>query len=313
VRLLVTGATGVLGAEVVPLLVAHGDEVHAVARERAGRERLEASGAVPVVSDLFDSGQLRKAVHGVHAVLHLATAIPPLARMHRPKAWVLNDRLRDEVTGMIVDASLDADVEVLVFPSVTFNYADAGDAWIDEDAPLDPPFAATKSALAAEAHVRRFTEAGRRGVVLRLARLYGPGRASIEVAAMARRGRLLVLGRGCNHVSSLHVEDAGRALATAPDLPAGIYNVADDHPRTALELAEATVAGLAGRRVCRVPTPMARTLLGNATRLLTVSQRVDARRFRHATGWHAQHPDAAAWWSQAQRWIAPGADRAEDR
>jgi nucleoside-diphosphate-sugar epimerase len=133
--------------------------------------------------------------------------------MHRAAAWATNDRLRDEATRTLVDAALAADVEAVVFPSITFNYADGGDSWLDEDAPLDPPFAPTRSALAAEGHLARFTSAGRRGVVLRLARLYGPGRASAEVAAMARHGRMIVIGRGANLVSSLHVEDAGSALA----------------------------------------------------------------------------------------------------
>jgi nucleoside-diphosphate-sugar epimerase len=299
VRLLVTGATGVLGAEVVPLLVGRGEEIHAVARSTAAREHLDAAGTRPVAIDLFDSSQVRKAVREVDAVLHLATAIPPLARMHRRKEWALNDRLRDEVTGTIIDAALDANVEVVVFPSVTFNYADAGDSWIDEQAPLDLPFAATESALAAEAHMHRFTETGRRGVVLRLARLYGPGRASAEVAEMARTGRMVVVGSGSNFVSSLHTADAGRALVAALDAPAGVYNIADDHPSSARDLTEAIVEGVAGRGLRQLPTPVARVLLGRATRLLTVSQRIDAARFRRTTGWTPSHPDAATWWRAA--------------
>jgi nucleoside-diphosphate-sugar epimerase len=302
-RLLVTGTTGALGAEVVPRLVAQGHEIDAVVRISGTHEPLVSTVARVVSLDVFDPAAVRSALHGVDGIVHLATSIPPLSRMHRAAAWATNDRLRDEATRTLVDAALAADVEAVVFPSITFNYADGGDSWLDEDAPLDPPFAPTRSALAAEGHLARFTSAGRRGVVLRLARLYGPGRASAEVAAMARHGRMIVIGRGANLVSSLHVEDAGSALAAGIRLPAGIYNVADDRPRTALELAEATVTGLAGRGIRRVPTPLARILLGSATRLLTVSQRVDAGRLRRATGWQPRHPDASAWWREAHRWF----------
>jgi nucleoside-diphosphate-sugar epimerase len=294
-KLLVTGATGVLGRDAVPGLVAAGHDVVAATRDHHDRDRVPTD-ARPIRLDLFDPIAVREAVRDVDGVVHLATAIPPLARMHRRRAWAANDRLRAEATGVLVDAAIASGTELFVFPSISFTYADGGDAWLDEEAPIDPPFGATESALVAERHVQRLTRAGGRGVVLRLARLYGPGRASEEQIAQARAGRNVVVGSGDNHVSSLHRHDAGRAIAAAIDVPAGVYNVAEDRPTTAAELAEAISEGIAGPAPRRLPVGLARLLVGRASRLLTVSQRISNRRFRRASGWSPKHPEATAWW-----------------
>lgn len=290
-RIIVPGATGVLGRAVVPLLVEKGHEVAGVARSSEGKEWLERSGAHPLEVDLFDPAAVAASVAGAQAVINLATAIPSLALMSRRRAWRLNDRLRTEAVDNLVEASLEAGVPLLVQPSVTLNYADGGSEWLNEESPLDPPLAATESALYAEDAIRQFTAAGGRGVVLRLSRLYGPGRASSELLDMVRRGQGAVVGDGGNFTSNLHVEDAGTAVAAAMDTPEGTYNVTDDRPVTALEWMSAVAAAVKAPAPRQIPRWLARTLLGSAFRLLTISQRVSNRRFRQATGWEPHHPD----------------------
>jgi 2-alkyl-3-oxoalkanoate reductase len=55
VQVLLTGATGVIGARVVPLLVAEGHTVTAVGRSADKRALLEGMGAIPIRVDLFPS------------------------------------------------------------------------------------------------------------------------------------------------------------------------------------------------------------------------------------------------------------------
>ena len=90
----VTGATGVLGRAVVPLLVAAGHRVRGLARSNANEAALRRLGAEPVVADLFAVESLRQAVAGSDAILHLATKIPPPNAAARPAAWDANDRIR---------------------------------------------------------------------------------------------------------------------------------------------------------------------------------------------------------------------------
>jgi nucleoside-diphosphate-sugar epimerase len=92
-NVLVTDATGIIGRQAVPRLLQAGHDVAGVARSDAGADWLRAVGATPVQVDLFDPAMVRAAVANANAVVHLATAIPPLARMRRPGAWRPNERL----------------------------------------------------------------------------------------------------------------------------------------------------------------------------------------------------------------------------
>ena len=195
-RILVTGASGVLGRVTVPLLRDLGHDL-----------------ATPSSSelDLFDAERMREAVRDTQAVLHLATRIPTPDCRKLPGAWDENDRLRAHATRLLVDGALSADTALIVVPTVAFVYP-PGPA--DESTPRTDLPDSLHSALEAEGHLRRFTDAGRRGVVLRLGSLYGPGAASPTPTD--------------RYNAHLHTHDAGRAFVAALSCPGGIYNVCDD-------------------------------------------------------------------------------------
>jgi len=210
VRVLVTGGTGVLGRAFRPLAETAGHDVRA-----PGRAEL----------DLFDPVAVAPAVRDVHAVLHLATRIQPLARLQQPEAWRENDRLRAEASAILVDAALAANVKTYIQPTVTFVYP--GDRPVSEETPVGDVPVILRSALAAEQQAARFAEAGRRGVVLRLGLLDGPGTGRDHPSP----------GLG----ATLHAEDAGQALLAALDVPSGVYNVCRDGERVSnRRFAEAT-------------------------------------------------------------------------
>ena len=190
-RILVTGGSGVLGQALVPLLEAADHEVRAPAHEEL---------------DLFDLEVVVEAARAAGAIYHLATRIPPHEVRGDPAVWRENDRLRAEAARLLVDAALAGTAEVYVQPSVTFFYPPG--AAVDEETPVGPVALHLESALAAEREATRFAEAGRRGVVLRLGSLDGPG----------------------TH-GTLHVADAGRALLAALGVPSGVYNVVRDGER----------------------------------------------------------------------------------
>lgn len=295
-KILFTGATGVIGRRALPALVAAGHDVTAVSRSDRDAAWLEGLGARPVPLDLFDRGAVKEAAGGMDAIVHFATAIPPLAAMGDRAAWGMNDRLRSEATAVLVDVALAQGVERFIQESVSFIYRDGGEAWIDENATIDPPREVLESAVDAERHVDRFTEAGNIGVSLRLGRLYGPGPVSGDYLEAVRNRKVPVVGRGRNYVSSLNIDDAGSAVGAALMAPAGIYNVADDRPLTSAELTDAVAELLGARRPRRVPEFLARMVAGPSTSLLTVSQRISNRKFRQATGWHPHYPSAVEGW-----------------
>jgi nucleoside-diphosphate-sugar epimerase len=198
-RHFVTGGTGVLGRALRPLAEAAGHEL-----AMPGHRDL----------DLFDPDAVAGALRDADAVLHLATRIPSLERRD-PDAWRENDRLRTEAARVLVDAALGAGAAVYVQPTVTFVYPAEGPA--SEDTPIGPVAPNLRSALAAEREAERFAAAGRRGVVLRLGLLDGPGTGHDEPIR--------------TYGATLHVHDAARAVLAAPTLPSGIYNVCRDGER----------------------------------------------------------------------------------
>lgn len=297
-NVLFTGATGVLARETIPLLTAAGHEVTAVVRQPSNTQWLRSLGVRTTVLDLFDPAAVHTAVAGHDAVFHFATSIPPAAKMARRKAWEMNDRLRRDATRHLVDGSLLHDVGVFVQESVSFLYADGGRTWLTEDAPVEPVWGVLDSALEAESQAARLTDAGGRGIVLRLARLYGPGSVSAGYLDSVAARKVPIVGSGDNYVSYLHAADAGDAVFAALDAPAGVYNVSDGSPvTTANELAFLSdLLGVDQPR--RVPYPVARTAAGRAARLLTVSHRVSADRFRAVTGWEPNHPSVREGWPE---------------
>jgi uncharacterized protein YbjT (DUF2867 family) len=72
--ILLTGATGVIGSELLPLLLASGHEVRVLVREprRLGPDRVSVQIAL---GDLADPFSMRHAMRGVDTVIHLAATI----------------------------------------------------------------------------------------------------------------------------------------------------------------------------------------------------------------------------------------------
>jgi nucleoside-diphosphate-sugar epimerase len=203
-RLLVTGGTGVLGRALRPLAEAAGHEFAMPRHEEL---------------DLFDPSAVADAVRDVDGVVHLATRIRSLDQLSDRDAWRENDRLRADASRLLVDAAIAAGATVYVQPTVTFVYPPNGP--VSEDTPVRKVLPILRSALVAEQQTERFARAGRRGVVLRLGLLDGPG--TWYDRPMGDFG------------ATLHVSDAGRALLSALSLPSGIYNVCRDGERVSAE------------------------------------------------------------------------------
>jgi nucleoside-diphosphate-sugar epimerase len=164
-RVFVTGGTGAVGRHTIPALVQQGHTVTALARTPEKAAALTAQGATAVLVSLFDRSQLAAAFAGHHAVINLASAIPPMRRWMSAKAWQDNDRVRTQGSAAVVDAALAAGVGRMVQESVSMLYRDQGARWVNEDAPIDR-YPMARANLAAEANAQRFSKAGGIGVVL---------------------------------------------------------------------------------------------------------------------------------------------------
>ncbi|MEZ5120688.1 MAG: NAD(P)-dependent oxidoreductase [Solirubrobacterales bacterium] len=271
---MITGSTGVIGRRAVRELLAAGHRVTGVTRSASGRQRLEGLGARAVEADVFDAASLRRAFAGADAVVNLLTHIPSADRMADPSAWAENDRVRTEASAAIARAAQAAGVRRLVQESIAFVYADGGDAWLDEDAPVAGG-GVTTTALTAERNAHELFDGDT--VVLRFGLFMGSDSASTQATLEAARGGdSIAVGAPGAYRPTLWLDDAATAVAAALRVPAGTYNVADTDPPTNAEI-DAALAAAVGVDALRTRPPQD----GPMAR----SQRVSSRRLREAGGW----------------------------
>lgn len=291
----VAGATGVIGRRLVPLLVRAGHQVTAVGRTPEKRAALERMGATAIHVDLFDQARVRQALTGSRVVINVATHIPPSGRLFVPGAWRQNTRVRRHVSANLVAAALAVGADRVIQESFAPIYGDAGEEWIDEDAPVRAA-RYNRAVLHAEAAAERFTREGGAGVVLRFAYFYGADSDFTQDAIRyLRRGRAPVLGSPSSYISSVSLDDAARAVVAALGVPPGRYNVADDRPVRRREFA-ASLAATLGVAPPRFFPGWVATLAGSLGETLARSQRISNARLQAASPWRPRYPSVAEGW-----------------
>lgn len=295
----VTGATGVLGHAVVPLLIAGGHRVRALSRSVPNEALLRERGIEPVPADLFEPASLVQALADCEAVLHLASKIPPTSHMRRRAAWQENDRIRREGTRNLVVAAQALGVQTLVYPSICLLYPDSHNEWVAANSTAIAPHELMRSTVDAEAEVRAFTTEGHRGIVLRMGAFYGPeSPLTQEQLRLARLGMVAFPGASEAYFSHIWIQDAARALMAAlTEAPAGIYDIVEDEPLPRRELFAAMAHGVGRKRLLRLPQMVVQMLLGSAAGTLNRSQRVCNRHFKEISGWKPLVPNAHVGWS----------------
>ncbi|MBV8979800.1 MAG: hypothetical protein JO086_02770, partial [Acidimicrobiia bacterium] len=93
---------------------------------------------------------------------------------------------------------------------------------------------------------------------------------------------------------SLHLDDAGSAVAAALGAPAGTYNVVGD-ALTWREQMDALADALGVRRLA-FPPAAGQKLAGKAAALMQRSERVSNAKFKEATGWEPAYPSSRQGW-----------------
>lgn len=297
-KIFVAGGSGVLGRASLRALAEAGHQVRATARTDEKASVVRNLGAEAVRVDLFNTTEVRRALSGCEAVLRLTTKIPQLGKMHSPKDWHENNRLRTEGARILVDAAIAEGAKAYIHESITFVYADGGSQWITEDLPTDDAGSEIlRSALDGEKEAKRFTDYGGRGIVLRFGGFYGAeSNQTTEMVSMMRRRLMVQPGPGSHFVSSIYIPDAGSAVLAALNVPAGTYNVVDENPVSFKDYLQTLADALHVPSPFRFPGALGKVSFGDVWSYLSRSQRVSNARFKKASGWKPRVPSVVEGW-----------------
>jgi nucleoside-diphosphate-sugar epimerase len=292
-KVFLTGASGVMGRSTTTTLVEAGHEVVGLVRSDRSAGVVEAHGGRACRGTVFDVDAMTAGMRGCDVVVNFASHLPVGHAMLRPGAWRANDRIRSTGTRRVVEAALAADVPRLVQQSRSSIYADGGDDWIDEQAPVEIT-RDTDTVAEAEQHAETFAGEGRELVVLRFGQIVGPEPSSRWMVRRARSGRPTGWGHPMSWVHLVHVDDVGTAAEAALTAPTGTYNVGAE-PCRRRELAE-QLALAGGRRGGRFHHRLTQRVAGVRLETFARSQRISSQRFGDRAGWHPMFPKLTPDW-----------------
>jgi nucleoside-diphosphate-sugar epimerase len=302
-KVFVAGATGAMGKQLVPRLVAAGHEVVGMAHSESRRAALSELGAVPVVADALDADQVAEAVADANpeVIVHELTAIGPVDLRHMDRDFAPTNRLRIEGTDHLLSAGRAVGVRRFVAQSAVYGaYARTGGAVKTEEDPLDssPPREGRES-MAALRHLEEAVLAATwtEGIVLRYGAFYGPDTslsAGGEQFELVRKRKFPLVGDGSGVWSFVHIADAAEATVAAVDHGSpGVYNIVDDDPAPVAEWLPALAQLLGAKQPMHVPRFVGRMFAGEVGAVfMTEIRGASNEKAKRELGWQPRH---ASW------------------
>ena len=247
-RVLVTGASGLLGRAVAAAISAAGHEVTTFQRRASGVD-----GVTDVLGSVTETDAVARAVQDVDAIVHLAAKV---SLAGDPADF---DRVNVGGTRNLLSAASAAGVKKFVFVSSP-SVAHAGTSIVGDDAlPADPEhargdYARTKAeaellALAADSPKLRV-------VAVRPHLVWGPGDTQLvaRVVERARAGRLPLLDSGAALIDTIYIDNAASGIVAALErvdaVHGNAYVLTNGEPRPVAEL----LAGICAAAGVKAPS-----------------------------------------------------------
>ncbi len=209
---------GYLGSRVARRWRDAGEQVFVVTRDSQHAREFAKQGCTPIVADVVREQSL----------VHLPAAETVLYAVgYDRRAGVSMHEVFASGLESVLDA-LPAETGKFIYISSTGVHAQSQGEWVDEDSPCDPRRHGGLACLAAE-RILAAHRLGSRGIILRLAGLYGPGR--IPNAAEIRLHQPVAAPEQ-GYLNLIFVDDAASVVLAADQRanPPRTYLVSDGHP-----------------------------------------------------------------------------------
>jgi uncharacterized protein (TIGR01777 family) len=286
-KVLVTGASGLIGSALVPLLTTGGHDVLRLVRN-GGKRRADTVQWDPVKGTIDAA-----AIEGVDAVVHLAGESVAGRWTAAKKAGIYGSRV--DGTRVLVRAltGLARPPKVLVAASAIGYYGDRGADVVDEDSAPGAGFLA-EVAREWEAATQAAAARGIRAVNLRFGVVLSPaGGALATMLPLFRLGAGGPVGSGDQYMSWVALDDAIGAILHALTTPplSGPVNVVAPNPVTNREFTKTLGRVLSRPAVIPMPAFVVKLAFGEmGESLLLASTRVEPHRLKE-TGYPFRFPE----------------------
>lgn len=313
-KVLVTGASGFVGHVVCDTLLHTEPAAYSIVPAVRVPRGLPGECVVGEIDGKTDWRHWREALHGVHAVVHLA------ARVH-----VMNDRAVDPLSAFCsinTEGTLNlarqcaaAGVRRFVFiSSIKVNGEERAAAYTEADAPAPEDAYAISKWKAEQGLWQIAAQTGLEVVILRPPLVYGPGVGANFLALLraVSRGMPLPLGAIDNRRSLIYVGNLVDAIQRCLEHPAAAgktFLVSDGETVSTPELVRRMAAAL-GRsaRLLAVPVPVLRFMAALAGKSALVTRlagslAINSRAIRRELGWTPRFTldeglrETAAWYA----------------
>jgi 2-alkyl-3-oxoalkanoate reductase len=303
-KVFVAGATGALGKQLVPMLVAEGHEVTGMTRTPAKRDLIRELGARPAVADALDPEAVARVVAEAEpeVVVHELTAIDASSFSRSlDKMFATTNRLRTEGTDHLLAAARAVGARRFIAQSFAgWAFMRTGGMIKTEEDPVEtnPPKSISQT-VGALNHVESAVIGadGIEGLALRYGGFYGPGTSlgvnpDGEQVEMIRKRRWPMVGDGAGILSLVHIQDAAAATFAAIDHGApGPYNVVDDDPAPMAEVIPEIARVIGAQPPRHMPRWLGRLLAGEGmTIMMTELRGASNAKAKRELGWELRYP-----------------------
>jgi len=247
-KVLITGATGAVGHQVVHAFHKDGYQIRVLSLDEP------IPGMFPkdvqfIMGDVTNLSTVNYAMKDTEAVIHLAA----LLHIVNPPSELreMYERVNVGGTASVVKAAVNAGIKRVVLFSTIAVYGPTGGEILNEDSAANPDTYYAKTKLAAEQIVlnARRLDGQPLGTVLRLGAVYG-SRIKGNYQRLVRtlsRGRFIPIGKGKNRRTIVYDKDVARATVIAVqhlDAAGKIYNVTDGQFHSVNEIIKAICRAL---------------------------------------------------------------------
>ncbi|MEL7006398.1 MAG: NAD(P)-dependent oxidoreductase, partial [Bacteroidota bacterium] len=212
-KIFVTGGSGFVGQNVIPVLLQNGYEVHALSRSQASSEKIKNIGAIPVMDDLTAmSDNTERALKDCEMVLHIAAHMD---FTYDPKPYYT---INIEATKKLLELSKRAGIKKFIYisaapvvpgsPVVNLKENEAGEEL--------PRALYPKTKAIAERAVLAANNNNFKTISLRPPAIWGPNNHHYEMLFdNVRNGKWRWIGGSHQILSTIHVKNLGNAILSA--------------------------------------------------------------------------------------------------